>query len=172
MSANMNNTHETTDDIEGRRAFQQGVILALVIAFVPIAVLSTGLFLSGYQPADFDTNLRYAMLGLWLVFLFSVDRLANLKVWLSVPFIKAEQSGEYLTIFAFSALLAALKLSSDMGAWQMIGTWLQSFTLLMLLFLLLHAVFSMVRGSWRRSKARKAARRDAHKDATAARKRA
>lgn len=159
MSASTKTMRNEEEDRKGTRAFQQGMVLALAIAFVPIAVISTGLFLSGYQPTDFDTNLRYALLGIWLIFLFTVDRLAKLKAWIVVPFIKAEQSGEYLTIFAFSALIAALKLNSQMGTFEMIGVWMKYFAILMVLFLMLHAGFSAVRNSWRRGKQRKAARR-------------
>ncbi|MDQ2094628.1 hypothetical protein [Rhodalgimonas zhirmunskyi] len=147
---------DQTKDLKSQQAFQQGMMLALALALVPLAVISVGLFLSGYKPADFDTNLRYALLGIWLIFLLSVDRLSKLKGWLRVPFIKAEQSGEYLTVFAFSALIAALRLNPDMSNLEMITVWLKSFALLMALFLVMHAAFSAVRASWRRGKARKA----------------
>lgn len=138
------------------------MLLALAIAFIPLAVVSTGLFLSGYQPQDFDTNLRYALLGIWLVFLFSVDKVARLKVWLRVPLIPAEQSGEYLTIFAFSALLAALKLNSGMTLIEIILTWGKAFLILLVVLTVLHALFSAVRRSWRRAKARAHAKQDAN----------
>lgn len=136
------------------RAFQRGMLIALGIAFVPVALVSTGLFLSGYQPQDFHPGLRYGLIGLWLIYVFTADRIANFKFWRRIPFMRGTNNGELITVVVFAAIIASLRL--DTGAplhWMLLG-WLKSFAVLAVLFVALYLIFRAVTRSWRRARRR------------------
>ncbi|WP_137701713.1 hypothetical protein [Marimonas lutisalis] len=144
----------TYDKSASKRAFQRGMMLALGIALVPVMIVSTGLFLSGYQPGDFDANMRYILLGLWIGFLVTVNRLSNLNLGRLYERIPSDQRGQVLTIVVFSALLGALRLRADMTALEMARNWFIGFFVLALLFLGLFTLFAAVHGSWKRARQR------------------
>jgi cytochrome c biogenesis protein CcdA len=160
------NQNRTFDPTASKRAFHHGMMLALAVALVPVAIVSTGLFLSGYQPRDFDANLRLVLLGAWIVFLFSVDRLANLNLSQLAARIPARKRGEILTIFVLSALLGALWLEAGMGALQMAGHWLKGFALVLGTLSLQWGLILAVHRSWGRARARRLRNRARAADAT------
>lgn len=137
------------------RAFQKGMLLALIIAFAPVAIIATGLFLSGHHPQDFSAGLRYLLLGLWLVYVFTADRLAKLQVWRSIPLLRSARIGEIITIVLFSALLAALRHhAGDRSFGPILLQWIKDFGLFLALFGSLYAVFRAITRSRRRARAR------------------
>lgn len=149
------NQNETIDPAASKRAFHQGMKLALAVALVPVGIVSIGLFLSGYKPTDFDANLRLVLLGAWIVFLFSVDRLANLNLSNIAARIPVNKRGEVLTILVLSALLGALWLEAGMSAMQMAGYWLKGFVLVLGALSLQWALILAVHRSWCRARARR-----------------
>jgi hypothetical protein len=137
-----------------RRAFQRGMLIALGIAFIPVALVSTGLFLSGYQPQDFNPNLRYGLIGLWLVYIFTADRIADLSFWRRFPFLRGSNKGELITVIVFAAIIASMRLNTGAPLHWMILDWLKNFAVLATLFVLLYQIFCAVTRSWRRARSR------------------
>jgi hypothetical protein len=137
------------------------MIMALGIAFVPLSLIATALFLSGHQPQDFDANLRIILIVVWLIYVFAADRIANLRFWLKVPFLRASNVGEVITIVLFSGLLATMPLHDGMTLGAMVALWLKAFTLTVLFLGGLYALFTSVAASTRRKFARKRTNRQA-----------
>ncbi|UYV38132.1 hypothetical protein N4R57_03280 [Rhodobacteraceae bacterium D3-12] len=137
------------------------MLIALGIAFIPVAIVATGLFLSGYQPQDFSPNLRYALIGLWLLYVFTADRIADMQFWRRFPFLRSQNMGEIITVAMFAAIIASLRI--DAGAplhWMILG-WLKSFVILLAVFMSLYLIFRAVTKSWRRARSRSYKRPDA-----------
>ena len=130
------------------------MLIALGIAFVPVAVVSTALFLSGYQPEDFNPGLRYVLIVLWLLYVFTADRIASFGFWHRIPFMRGANKGELITVFVFAAIVASLRLSSGSALHWMIVDWLINFLAMSALFLVLYVLFRAVTRSWRRARDR------------------
>ncbi len=149
------------DPTVSKRAFQRGMILALAVAFVPVAFVSTGLFLSGYRVTDFSPSMRSVLIGAWLVYVFTADRIAGLKFWLKIPYLRSANIGELVTIVAFAALVASLREYSGPRDTLMVIGWLKSFVLFLMLFGGLYGIGIAVSRSWKRAKARTRLKRGA-----------
>lgn len=138
-----------------RRAFHRGMLIALGIAFIPVALVSTGLFLSGYQPQDFSPNLRYALIGLWLLYVFTADRIADLAFWRRFPFLRSQNMGEIITVVVFAAIIASLRINAEAPLIWMVLGWIKGFVILSAVFLSLYLIFRAVTKSWRRARSRR-----------------
>jgi magnesium-transporting ATPase (P-type) len=149
------NTKPTYDHSATKQAFQKGMIMALGIAFVPLSLIATALFLSGYQPQDFNANLRILLIAAWLLYVFASDRIANLRLWRRVPFLRASNVGEVITIVLFSGLLATLLLHDSMTLGAMVALWLKAATLAVLFLGGFYLLFTSLTASIRRKFARK-----------------
>lgn len=130
------------------------MLIALAIAFVPVALVSTGLFLSGYQPQDFNPGLRYWLIGMWLIYVFSADRIANFHFWRRIPLMRGSNNGEVITIIVFAAIIASMRLNTGGALHWMVLDWLKGFTVLAVLFVSLYLIFRAVTRSWRRARQR------------------
>lgn len=130
------------------------MLIALGIALIPVALVATGLFLSGYQPQDFNVGLRYGLLALWLLYVFSADRIAALGVWRRVPLLRRANPGEVITVIAFAALIATMRLDTGAVPHRVMLDWLVGFGIMAALFLALYALFRAVSRSWRRARSR------------------
>ena len=130
------------------------MLIALGVAFVPVALVATGLFLSGYQPRDFNPGLRYGLIGLWLAYVFTADRIADLKFWRRIPFMRGTNNGELLTVVMFAAIIASLRLNTGAPLHWMILDWLRNFAVMAALFVALYLIFRAVTRSWLRARRR------------------
>lgn len=142
--------------MNSKRAFKKGVLLAFGVAFAPLAVISMGLFFSGMQPSDFNPDLRWDLLGVWLVYVFTADRIANLRVWLRIPLLHSAYTHEVVTVIAVSALLATMRLDPAMTRGALLSAWLNGFTLILLLVGLMYLVYKVTTRSRRIARARNA----------------
>lgn len=136
------------------RAFQRGMIIALGIAFIPLALISTGLFLSGYQPQDFNPGMRYGLIGLWLFYVFTADRIASFSFWHRIPFMQGSNNGELITVVVFAAIIASLRINTGASLHWIIIDWVKGFIILAALFVALYLIFRTVTRSWRRARRR------------------
>lgn len=138
-----------------KRAFQKGMLLAVGIAFVPLAFVAAGLFLSGYEPSDFSANLRVVLFISWLAYIFTVDKLANLSLWHRIPGLRSMNTGEVITVIAFAALLATMRLNPSLPRHELLGDWVRGFGLFVLVFGGLYILFAAMTRPRQRNAARK-----------------
>ncbi|MEZ5715799.1 MAG: hypothetical protein R3D85_11865 [Paracoccaceae bacterium] len=143
---------------ESKRAFQQGMLMAVGIAFAPLALVSAGLLLSGHSPNDLGSGLRYGLVVLWLIYLFTADRIAGLRLWLRIPLLREADKGEVITILAFSALLATMRLDPSMARAEMLPEWAKGFGLILAGFGGLYVAYKVTNRSRRIARARGAVR--------------
>lgn len=143
---------------DSRRAFQQGVLMAVGIAFAPLALISAGMLLAGHDPDDFGSGLHYGLVALWLIYIVTADRIAGLCLWLRIPFLREADKGEIITIFAFSALLATMRLDPSMARAAMLPEWAKGFALILAGFGGLYVLYKLTSRSRRIAKARGAVR--------------
>jgi len=145
------------DNSNSKRAFHQGVLLAFWIALAPLAFISLGLFLSGRQPQDFNPDLRYALLGVWLIYVFTADKIASFRLWLRIPLLRADNRSEMISIVVFSALVATMRLDPGAARTDMVQDWFKGFGLFLLFFGCAYALYRAAIRSRRRTKARRQA---------------
>ncbi|MDU8927241.1 hypothetical protein RXV86_07585 [Alisedimentitalea sp. MJ-SS2] len=138
-----------------KRAFQRGMVMALGLAFVPIALVSLFMFISGYQAANIDTGLRFVLLLAWLLYVFLADRIAGYRLWMRLPILRSVNTSEVITILAASALLSTMRLNPSMARSELAVTWLRSFVVILLCFFVIYAVFKFVNAARRRARYRK-----------------
>jgi len=139
---------------ESKRAFQQGMLLAIGIAFAPLIVVAVGLFFSGSAPEDFGTGLRIGLIVLWLIYLVSADRIAGFWLWLRIPLLRSADTGEVITIVAFSALLATMRLDPSIARAALLAEWVKGFGVMLLVFGGLYILYKVTSRSRRIAKAR------------------
>ena len=148
-----------SDDInynrsESKRAFQQGMLLAVGIAFAPLVAVAAGLFVSGHEPGDFGTGLRITLIVLWLVYLVTADRIAGLRLWLRVPVLRLVDKGEVITVIAFAALIATMRLDPSLARASLVPEWLRGFGLMLSIFGGLYILYKATERSRRIAAAR------------------
>ncbi|MDQ2090222.1 hypothetical protein [Marimonas arenosa] len=149
-------TQYSKDD--SKRAFQQGMLMALAIAFAPLAILFVGMLISGKQPGEYDTGLRYGLIVLWLVYVFTADRIAGLKLWLRIPVLRMVNTGEVITVIAFSALLATMRLDPAMARTVLMAEWIKGFGLMLSILGGLYLLYKATSRSRRIARARRETR--------------
>ena len=137
-----------------RRAFHRGMLIALGIAFIPVALVATGLFLSGYQPQDFHPNLRYVLIGIWLLYVFTADRIADMSVWRRIPFLGGRNAGEIITVVVFAGIIASLRIDIGAPVHLMVFGWFKNFLVLAAVFVTFYLIFRAVTRSWQRARSR------------------
>lgn len=116
---------------ESRRAFQQGMLMALGIAVAPLVILFFSLLISGKQPGEIGNGLRYGLIALWLVYVFTADRIAGLSLWLRIPLLRMVDKGEVITVIACSALFATMRLDPSLARASLLPEWLKGFGLML-----------------------------------------